>query len=429
MQWIYREECMKMQKKLWMIGILAVFITAFSIGQVSHIELYDTGKVRFDQDYILDDNTLPEDHFFETPSTITCDPEGNIYVVDSGAKNIKKFSPKGKFLKAFGREGQGPGEFGGVYYSAFARDRLVVWDSGNRRLCAFTPDGEFVTSTNISYESGSVRKLRGLPAGEVLVEMEKTFRSEPDKPQECRIDLYSEDLKFIRNIYTRNLWRKKYIRTEEYGTSVLFFPYSADVQWDVTPDGRIVIGYSANYEMEVYDRIGNKTAAISHDYEPVRITDKDKKAFFDSVAFYTMGERLKEVPEYITKYTEFPKQRPAFANILSDAHGNIWVVLNREQEDEKGKMFEVFDSSGQFISRVRIEGSAAFPDSRNAYILHAGSLFVIETGKDDLYRIIRYKMTAPYPVFPCLPVSISVRQSRAQYNTADNRGMPPFVTL
>lgn len=385
---------MKMQKNLRMIGLLVVCVTAFSSGQASLSEIYEAGKVRFEQENILDDNTMPENHFFETPSTIACDPEGNIYVVDSGAKNIKKFSPQGKFLKVIGREGQGPGEFGGVFYSAFAGNRLVVWDSGNRRLSAFDPEGEFVTSTNISYDSGSVRRLRGLPTGEVLVEMEKTFRREPDKPQECRIDLYSGDMKFVRNIYARSLWRKKYVRTEEYGTSVLHFPYSADVQWDVTPDGRIVIGYSADYELEVYDRTGAKISVISHDFEPVKVTEKDKKAFFDSVSFYRMGERLKEIPEYITKYTEFPKSKPAFANILSDSHGNIWVVLNGEQEDDKGKIFEVFDPSGQFISQVRIDGNAAFPDSRNAYILHDGSLFVIETGEDDLYRIVRYKMTA-----------------------------------
>jgi hypothetical protein len=56
----------------------------------------------------LDDDTLPEDLFFESPSTVSCDLEGNIYVVDSGAKNIKKFDAQGKFLKIIGREGQGP---------------------------------------------------------------------------------------------------------------------------------------------------------------------------------------------------------------------------------------------------------------------------------------------------------------------------------
>ena len=223
--------------------------------------------------------------------------------------------------------------------------------------------------------------------------MEKTFRREPDKPQECRIDLYSGDLKFVRTIYQRSLWRKKYIRTKEYGTSTLFFPFSADVQWDVTPDGRIVIGYSANYELEIYDRIGKKTSAISHSYDPAKVAEKDKKDYFNSIAFYRGGERLKEVPEYITKYTEFPKYKPAFANILSDEQGNIWVVLNRDRLDERGKVFEVFDSEGRFISRVLIEGDAVLPDSRNTYLLHNTSLLVIETGEDDLYRIIRYKMT------------------------------------
>jgi hypothetical protein len=341
----------------------------------------------------LDDGAMPGDVFFESPSTVTCDPEGNIYVVDSGALNIKKFDAQGKFLKTIGREGQGPGEFGGLYYSTFAKDRLIVWDSGNRRLCSFTPEGDFVKSTNIPYDEGTVRKLRGFPSGEIAVEKEKTYRKEPKKPQECRIDLYSPDLIFIRTIYSRELWLKKYIRTKEYGTSVLYFPYSSDVRWDVMPDGRIVIGYSANYDLEVYDRTGSKVATISHAYDPVKVTERDKKDYFDSQAFYRMGERLKELPEFVTKYTEFPTEKPAYENILTDSKGNIWVVLNREKQDEKGKVFEVFDPTSKFISRVLIEGSAAFPDSRNAYIVHNGSFLLIETGADDLYRIVRYKIS------------------------------------
>jgi hypothetical protein len=383
---------LNIRKYLRIIWILFNCVLAFSADVTPLSDLYKTGKVRFEKEFVLDDNAMPADSYFENPSTLTCDPNGNIYVADSGALNIKKFDMQGNFLKTIGREGQGPGEFGGLYYSTYAKDRLVVWDSGNRRLCAFAPDGKFVTSTNISYESGSVRKLRGLPTGEVLVEMEKNFRNEPDKAQECRIDLYSEDLKFVRNIYERRLWRKKYIRTKEYGVTTLYFPYSADVRWDVAPDGRIIIGFSDSYELEIFDRSGKKISTISHTYEPVNVTEKDKKDFFDRIAFYREGERLKEVPEYITKYTEFPKKRPVYENILVDAEGNIWVVLNREKQDEKGRVFDVFDPAGKFISRVLIEGGAAFPDSRNAYILHNRSLLSIETGEDDLYRIIRYKI-------------------------------------
>ena len=197
----------------------------------------------------------------------------------------------------------------------------------------------------------------------------------------------------MRTISKRELWRKKYVRTKEYGISTLYFPYSDDVRWDVTPDGRIIIGFSENYELEIYDCSGKKISTITHAYEPVKITEKDKKDYFDSLEFYRMGERLKDPPEYITKYTEFPKHKPVFNNILVDSEVNIWIVLNRDQQDEKRKRFEVFDPTGKFISRVMIEGDAVFPDNRNAYILHNGTFLLIETGEDDLYRIIRYKIT------------------------------------
>ncbi len=374
-----------------LIPIMCVFVSSADLVPLS--ELYKAGKVRLEQEYVLDDDDMPEDLFFESPSTVACDPEGNIYVVDSGAKNIKKFDTRGNFLKTIGREGQGPGEFGGPYYSTFAKDRLIVWDSGNRRLCAFEADGEFINSANISYEEGFVRQLRGFPSGEIAVEKEKTYRKEPDKPQTCTIDLYSPDLKYMRTIYKRELWRKKYIRTKDYGTSTLYFPYSADVRWDVTPDGRIIIGYSADYELEIYDRSGKKISAISHVFKPSEVTEKDKKDYFDSISFYRMGERLKDIPEYITKYTEFPKHKPVYDNILVDADGNIWVVLNGEKKDEKGKMFDAFDPKGKFISRVQIEGNILLPSNRDAYVVHNRSLLLLKTGMDDLYHLICYKIS------------------------------------
>jgi len=165
------------------------------------------------------------------------------------------------------------------------------------------------------------------------------------------------------------------------------------VRWDVTPNGRITIGYSANYDLEVYDRTGIKVTTISHDYEPVKVTERDKKNYFDSVTFYRMGERLKNPPEYITKYIEFPKHKPVYKNILVDSEGNIWVVLNRERKDEKGKKFDTFNPKGEFISSVFIQGEAAFPDNHNAYIIHNGSFLLLKTGDDELFRLIRYRIS------------------------------------
>ena len=384
---------MKVQKYGWIIGILVVCAAALSADVTSLEKILRTGRVWFTQEFALDDDAMPADIFFDSPSTICCDPEGNIYVADSGANNVKKFDAQGMFLKTIGREGQGPGELGGLYYSTFAKDRLILWDSGNRRLTAFTPDGEFITSAGIPYEQGSVRKLRGFPTGEVAVEMEKNYRREPDKPQVCTIDLYSPDLKRVRNIYKRSLWRKKYVRTKEFGISTLYFPYATDIRWDVTPDGRIVVGFSENYELEIYDLSGKKINTIEHTHKPVKVTEQDKKDYFESLNFYMMGERLKETPDYITKQTEFPKHKPVYNDILVDSEGNFWVVLNTEQKRENGKIFDAFDPEGRFISRVQINGDILLPANRNAYLIHDGSLLLLKTGDDELYRMIRYKIT------------------------------------
>jgi hypothetical protein len=384
---------LKTEKYLCIFGLLIGCTLALSAGVDPSSDLFKSGEVRFEKEFVLDDDSMPQDVFFVNPSTVSCDPEGSIYVVDSGAKNIKKFDAQGKFLKTFGREGQGPGEFGGLYYSTFAKDRLVVWDSGNRRLCSFTADGDYIESMNIPYDAGSVRMLRGFPSGEIAVEMEKNYRRDPDKPQECRIDLYAPDLKFVRTIYRRELWRKKYIRTKEYGTTTLYFPYCADVRWAVLPDVRLVIGYSDEYAADIFDQNGKKISTISHDAESVPVSGKDKRDYFDSLSFYRAGERLKEVPEYITKFTEFPKHMPVYKNILVDSGGNIWVVLNRGNQEEGGKVIDVFSQDGSFVSRVALKGDVVFPDNRNAYFLDSGKFLLIETGEDDLYRVVVYKIS------------------------------------
>lgn len=103
---------MKAVKYILILGITIICVMAFSADLAPLSELYITGTVRFEQEFVLDDGKMPEDVFFENPSTVSCDMEGDIYVVDSGAFNIKKFDAQGNFMKTIGREGQGPGEFG-----------------------------------------------------------------------------------------------------------------------------------------------------------------------------------------------------------------------------------------------------------------------------------------------------------------------------
>lgn len=72
-------------------------------------------------------------------------PDGRYAVADQGELRITVYDTNGRLLSVFGREGEGPGEFGFVsgIWSA-GGDTIGVWDSSLRRITWFRPDGTVV---------------------------------------------------------------------------------------------------------------------------------------------------------------------------------------------------------------------------------------------------------------------------------------------
>jgi sugar lactone lactonase YvrE len=86
---------------------------------------------------------------FNAPSAVVVAPNGDIFVADGHGGNtnarIIKFSPDGKFIKAWGQKGAGPGEFDTPHALAMdSRGRLFVGDRNNNRIQIFDQDGRFI---------------------------------------------------------------------------------------------------------------------------------------------------------------------------------------------------------------------------------------------------------------------------------------------
>ena len=83
---------------------------------------------------------------FNRPADVLVAPNGTVFVADGhgGPSNarIVKFSREGKFIKAWGRKGSGPGEFDTPHSLAMdSRGRLFVADLRNFRIQIFDQDG------------------------------------------------------------------------------------------------------------------------------------------------------------------------------------------------------------------------------------------------------------------------------------------------
>jgi len=317
-------------------------------------EIYRRRKVVLRPEMVIDSSALPRDILFVGLASISFDTLGNLYFLDFRDNNIKKFDSAGKFLKIIGQKGQGPGDFSSPVSIDVVRERIFVWDMGNRRICSLTLEGEAVTSRDISGLSGRPRKLRALPDGDLVVETEKIYFDDPKKPQDIFLELLSPDLQIKGIIYSQPVWRDKHIRTEQFGLINIPQPFSPDIHWDIFPDGRIIIGFAANYEFGIYNSQGNLLLSVNHPFKPVRITEKDKKNHFETITFFDGKSIKRGAPDFIVKHTEFPKYKPAYSSLLIDGEGNILVHPFMEEQAKKAFIFEAFSPEGKFISRVEI---------------------------------------------------------------------------
>lgn len=94
-----------------------------------------------------------DEKHFNAPSAVLT-TEDAVFVVDGhghGTNNrIVKFSKDGKFIKTWGKEGTGPGDFRGAHAIAMdSKGRLIVCDRTNKRLQVFDQEGNYITEWKV----------------------------------------------------------------------------------------------------------------------------------------------------------------------------------------------------------------------------------------------------------------------------------------
>lgn len=113
--------------------------------------------------------TPAEDEWsFNMPTDVAFGPEGEIYVTDGyGNSRIVKFSKEGDYLLAWGKKGDGPGEFSSPHtLFVDSQGRVYVGDRENHRVQIFDANGRFLSQWN---QVGTPFGLVQSSAGEVYM--------------------------------------------------------------------------------------------------------------------------------------------------------------------------------------------------------------------------------------------------------------------
>jgi streptogramin lyase len=91
------------------------------------------------------------DDEFSQPVAVAIAGDGDIFVADGHGNpgsnyRVVKFDKNGKFIKAWGTKGSGPGQFNGMHAIFIdGKGRVLVGDRGNNRIEIFDQDGNYIT--------------------------------------------------------------------------------------------------------------------------------------------------------------------------------------------------------------------------------------------------------------------------------------------
>jgi len=287
--------------------------------------------------------------------------DGTAYVLDMKDNRVKVFDVRGKFLRAFGKKGQGPGELNQpVGLIITPENEILVEDVLNQRLALFTLDGKFVRHISTAKALGLsgiemdgrgmiVARSMGLgDTGKMFMEV-KTY----DKDLNPKIKLAAVEFQMS-------------LQSKINPFSAMTLLYALDGQ------GRLYFGSQRGYEIKVLSLEGKLLKTIGRDYDPVAIT----KEFKD--------EMLKLIPNVsgvnVKDMIQFPKVFPPYGNFVLADEGRLLVRTYEKGRAEKEFYWDVFDAEGRFVAKVPIAHEIRLWRDGKVY-------FIVEN--EDGYKILK----------------------------------------
>src|SRR5687768_9429973 len=97
--------------------------------------------VRITRDLRIGEVEGPPEFTFGRISGVTVGPNGSIFVVDEQVPTVREYDRVGKYIRSYGRRGEGPGELQRPEAAVVAANQLIVRDIRNRRFVVYPLSG------------------------------------------------------------------------------------------------------------------------------------------------------------------------------------------------------------------------------------------------------------------------------------------------
>ncbi len=308
---------------------------------------------------------------------------GSIAVADRHAQEIRVFDGDGEHIHAFGRPGEGPGEFTTLWSIAeLAGDTIAAIDPRGGRVSLFDAAGVFGRSFPIPRLPGaSAPNLVGwLTDGILLIETLTRPVSRDTRDQSTHflyaVDRHGEILGTLGEYPGSPLGQN--------GLAMGFasraeFAAGGSVAW---------VGQSGRFELVAHDRTGAVRRIVRLERVARAVTAEETAEAQAAVEQSLQGASGPAVERILA--TEYARQHPVHGTLLTDRAGNLWVERYRSHllGDPGPQEWDVFDGEGRLAAYLVTPSDFQITDIGADFVLgfHTDELGV-QTVR--MYRLVR----------------------------------------
>jgi hypothetical protein len=333
------------------------------------------GHARYQYHIKLEKKTVVggADLILERLGGVCQDKDGNFYALDIKAYKVYKFSPRGKQLLAFGRKGEGPGDFLKPYHIAMTEKGEIVVTEALNVVSFFDRQGKFITRQDLKQKVGGI-VLSLKYAGPDLFYMERVIPGNQRK--QMLVDL-KEDVA-VENLFTlpdisvtinRGGRQATYTVRLHACTPVILFTHFS---------GYSAAGFSKDYDIFLLDRQGKRIAHLKRDIKPQKATAAEKAGFARAI-------RSTRLPEDVKKgvIQQLPETKNVFDHLLI-SHQHVYVFRTKEDTtaSEAPYPVDIFSLEGKYLGFMTMKDKPTLVTEKWMYIP--------ETDEEDNLLLVKY---------------------------------------
>lgn len=305
----------------------------------------------------------------DNPDEARLASDGRLVTADIKNPAIRVYSAQGKFLRAIGRAGEGPGEYR-LPFLELDHDTVFIHDPRLRRVMVFTLDGTLVrsitTATNDYFPLHF--DARGLMALRASVRTPSGFKGQwiYHTRMGAKVDSFAA---------LGRLDTKTWTVASPEGPQPWPVPFPPSNVELLLPTGGALVGRSDEYSF-VITRTGHDTVRQFTRSNPPQLRIPDAARDSALLAEAKWRPQLKT----IAKVSDLPTTYPLWRTLQVDGEGNIWVGARTEQGGRS--RFDIFRPDGVFL------GSVAAPFGMSSKVnIQGNRITVIDTDQDELPRV------------------------------------------